>query len=210
MPFVTLTADFDITKMRRQRGCVLQRVPIHQAESLMPQINLYLAELLPKVREAMSTRGTAVKIWHHYGLRITEGGLLQVVKGGFEELGKMTLSERNQEVFFSKLLTNPRYEKQGIGTLVVTLGILYGMERNATSLRLGETDTNAQKGGHFWTVLGLSEAYATVHETLRKLLQEQRRLANKLGVTIDPNAILVAATPTAIAIMPTRRGSFSK
>lgn len=133
----------------------------------MDQINLYISELLPKVRAAMSARGTVVQIWHHYGLRISTGGVLQVIKGGFEELGKMVLSEKNQAVFFSKLSTDPRYEKQGIGSLVVTLGILYGLERNATSLRLGETDTNAQKGGHFWTVLGLSEAYATVHETLR-------------------------------------------
>lgn len=161
----------------------------------MQQINLYLSELLETMRTAMGARGTAVRIWNHYWVRLSPGGVLQVLKDGFEEMGKMQISEGQGSVFFSKLLTTPGYEKQGIGSLVVTLGILYAVVRGATTIRLGETDTDVQKGGHFWTNLGLSEAYASVNETLRKMLLGQVQNAHRLGVTIDPNAILVAANP---------------
>lgn len=178
----------------------------------MPQINLYLSELLEKVRTAMGSRGTSIQIWNHHWMRLSEGGVLQVLNDRFTEIGKMQISEGEGTVFFSKLLTTPGYEKQGVASLVVTLGILYALVKGARRLRLGETDTNAQKGGHFWTNLGLSEAYADTHETLRKMLYEQERLAQRLGVTIDPNAILVAATPTFLgtATRTKRSSSFGK
>ncbi|MDL5364049.1 hypothetical protein QSH18_00340 [Xanthomonas sp. NCPPB 2654] len=162
----------------------------------MPQINLYLSELLEKMREAMGSPGTSVQIWNHHWLRLSPGGVLQVSSDRFTEIGKMQISEGTDTVFFSKLLTTSGYEKQGVASLVVTLGILYAVVKGARRLRLGETDTNAQQGGHFWTNLGLSEAYADTREVLRKMLYEQARLALRLGVSIDPNAILVAATPT--------------
>jgi hypothetical protein len=161
----------------------------------MPQVNLFIAELHEAIRTAMGARGTSVRIWDHYWIRLSPGGVLQVLKDGFQEMGKMKITENADSVFFSTLLTNPGFEKQGIGNLVVTLGILYGVVTGKPYLRLGETDTNAQKGGHFWTSLGLSEGHAGVGETLRKMLQVQAQTAQKLGVTIDPNAILVAANP---------------
>jgi hypothetical protein len=176
----------------------------------MQQINLYLTELLEKMRTAMGARGTAVQIWNHYWIRLSSGGVLQVLKDGFEEMGKMQISTGHQTIFFSKLLTSPGYEKQGIGALVVTLGILYGVIDGATYLRLGETDTNVQKGGHFWTSLGLSEGYSSVQGTLRNMLRVQVATAHKLGVTIDPNAILVAANPVKLVTATVSRRKMSQ
>lgn len=162
----------------------------------MPQVHLYVAELLEAVRLAMGARNRAIPIWNHYWIRLSEGGLLQVLRDRFEEVGKMTLSDHGDSVFFSKLLTIEGYEKQGIGTLVVLLGVLYGTVVGKRYARLGETDTNAVKGGHFWGNLGLSEAYADIHSTLRKILEEQAVLARKLGLALDPGAVLVALNPT--------------
>src|SRR5664279_4701805 len=107
----------------------------------MQQINLYIVELLEVIRTAIAARGTRVQIWNHYWVRLSTGGTLFVLKDGITELGKMQISATGQEVFFSKLLTADGYEKQGIGNLVVTLGILYAVVRGAARIRLGETDT---------------------------------------------------------------------
>ena len=55
----------------------------------------------------------------------------------------MRLSDQHGTVFFTKLLTKPGYTRQGIGTLVVTLGILFAVNRGATFVRLGEPEPRA-------------------------------------------------------------------
>jgi GNAT superfamily N-acetyltransferase len=159
------------------------------------QIHLYVSELLSTLSTAIET-GRPVQIWGDYWVRLT-GGQLMVLKNGFEKMGRMYLSRTGPTVFFSKLLTTPGYERQGIGSLVVLLGILYAHLVGAGLLRLGEEDVNRTQGGHFWLSLHLSDQVNTpIGTALEAMMESQRVLARKLNASLDPNAILVAFRPT--------------
>jgi hypothetical protein len=150
--------------------------------------------LLEAMRTALATRGP-VPIWGDYYVRFS-GATIAVVTMRGEVMGQMMVSSGNGTVYFSKLLTKLGYEKQGIGTLVVLLGILYAHLIGAGSLRLGEEDSNRTQGGHFWTNLRLSDVTRTpVNTALTALLAAQARLAQRLNASLDPNAVLVALHP---------------
>lgn len=178
----------------------------------MPQMNLYTTELLEAVGQALRTRGRCVHIWGDYWIKISTGDMIYVTKDshGFEVMGKLNLSTLDDTIYFSQLLTTPGYERQGIGSLVVTIGILCGHARGFRYARLGETDSNRQKGGHFWTTLHLSPVNNTRCDVaLRYMLESQTATARKIGVMVDPNAVLVAFKPTKAATSTTRTRSSS-
>lgn len=165
----------------------------------MPQIHLYTNEMLKLINQVIGAGRGQKTIWGNYGFRLSngdQGGKLRVLKVPLTSIGSMVLSrEGDDTTCFSTLKTDDGYEGQGIGSLVVMLGVLFAVAKNDTYVKLGESDTNLEKGGHFWTSIGLSESKQPVSVVLERMLAGQRRLAARLGVTIDPNALLVEMTP---------------
>jgi hypothetical protein len=157
--------------------------------------HLYVSELLEAMRNAIATPRRRIAIWGDYFVQFS-GATIAIVTSRGEPMGHMMVSELDGTVYFSKLLTSAGYERQGIGTLVVLMGILFAHIKGAGSLSLGETDTDAVKGGHFWRTLSLFDGVRTPGAAvLRALLDAQARLAQRLNASLDPNAVLVALHP---------------
>ncbi|WEN15104.1 hypothetical protein PY254_00005 [Rhodanobacter sp. AS-Z3] len=113
-----------------------------------------------------------------------------------QRMGWMTLSREESTTCFSKLKTAVGYERQGIGSLVVALGVMFAVVKGDQYVKLGEPDT---QGGTFWTGIGLSEARNLTTTVLKRMLDTQQVLAGKLAVAIDPMAFLVEMHPTCTA-----------
>jgi hypothetical protein len=181
---------------------------------VMLLINIYASEMLSAMRGAITQDGSTRRIWGDYAFHLhsgAHGGALRLQKSVLDPLAEMTLSRdarfNRATTYFSRLHTTKGYEKQGIGALIVGLGVMFAMAHGDGFLALGESDTS---GSNFWKNKGLSEAPAQVGTVLRKMMQEQADLAAKLGQTIDSSAFLVALHPTPVRNVggARRRGSF--
>ena len=162
----------------------------------MPQVNLYAAELKSAMSRAVTGNNSTNRIWGDYSFYLhngVSGGELRVQKSALDRMGKVVISREENTTCFSKLKTTDGYEKQGIGSLVIALGVMFAICKDDQYLKLGEPDTS---GGHFWTSIGLHEGRNLTSTVLNKMLEAQRQLASKLGVTIDQSAFLVDLHPT--------------